>query len=97
MPNPLDRARYKCFIYVIRIILTKSDGKLASCTPRGADENGTNHKLTQQALVVVNGGEVPQEARFCVFYLCAVICSNNEAGIMWREQVLPPLNNQIRP
>jgi hypothetical protein len=30
MPNPLDRTRYKCFIYIIRIVLTeaKKIGKL---------------------------------------------------------------------
>jgi hypothetical protein len=58
VPNPLDRARYKCFIYVIRIVLTKIDRKLAS-SPRGVGENETDHELTQQGLVVVSCDEIP--------------------------------------
>ncbi len=48
----------------------------------GAGENETDHKLTQECLVIVYGDEIPQEARLCVLYLRVVICSNNKPGIM---------------
>jgi hypothetical protein len=53
---------------------------------------GTNDKLAQQGLAIVNSDKTSQQARLDTLYLRAVVGANDKAGMMWGEQVLRSLN-----